>query len=302
MIFTISSQYKRKKHATIRVPVNMLTKQCLAVILTAFLSHVHSAKVLGVFTVASFSHQIVFQPIWKELSLRGHEVTVLTPNPLRDPTLTNLTEIDLSFQYENMEQFKQAVSKGTDHWAMMDVVMDVFVNLTRKLFLSDAVLKFARDNTTTFDVVLAEAVDPTTYAFAAKFKCPLIGISSLSVMNTMHEVHGTPVHPILHPDLTTPYYGAELGFFDKVDIVLFDLYQRYIYHHRYIPAVNSIIKESFGDHFPDTISLQKETSLLFLNTNPIIHGSRPYGPNVIEFGGGISLKPKKPLPSVRKPN
>lgn len=52
----------------------------------------------------SISHQVIFQPIWKELSLRGHKVTVITPNPLKDPTLTNLTEIDISYMYEHMSE------------------------------------------------------------------------------------------------------------------------------------------------------------------------------------------------------
>lgn len=282
------------------VTANMLTRQYLILLLTPLIAYVHSAKILGVFNFPSISHQLVFQPIWKELSLRGHEVTVLTPNPLKDPSLTNLTEIDLSFQYKTFEKLMMRLStKGTNHWSMMSNFATGITENVRELLFSDTILNFINDNTSSYDVVLVEAVDPAAYAFAAKFGCPVIGISSLSVSNPTHEAYGNPTHPTLHPDMVTPYHGGDLGFFEKVDAVLFDLYERYVYNYRLIPTINSIVKETFGKHYPDVRDVQKEMSLLFLNTNPIIHGTRPYGPNVIEIGGGMNIKPKKPLPPVK---
>lgn len=278
----------------------MLIKQDLTLLLTALIAYVRSAKILGVFTVPSVSHQVIFQPVWKELSLRGHEVTVLTPNPLKDPSLTNLTEIDLSFQYKKIEKCKEELSvQSMDHWATVDTFVTVFTNITRELFISDTVSSFIKDNTDSYDVVLVEAVDAATYALAAKFGCPLIGVSSLSVFNAVHEDVGNPTHPVLYPDIMTPYYGSSLTFFEKVDAVLFDLYMRYVFSYQLVPAIDSIAQESFGKDFPGVRSVRKRMSLLFLNTNPIIHGPRPYGPNVIEFGGGMNIKPKKPLPSVK---
>lgn len=59
-----------------------------------------SARVLSVIPIPSYSHQVVFQPLWRELSLRGHQVTTLTTHPINDPSLINLTEIDLGFSYD----------------------------------------------------------------------------------------------------------------------------------------------------------------------------------------------------------
>lgn len=44
-----------------------------------------SARILCVFQMPAVSHHQVFQPIWKELSVRGHEVVVVTPLPLKEP-------------------------------------------------------------------------------------------------------------------------------------------------------------------------------------------------------------------------
>lgn len=277
----------------------MFPRQCVLLLLALLTSSGQTARILGVFTVASISHQMVFQPIWRELSLRGHQVTMLTPNPLKDPSLTNLTEIDLSFQYDNLEDFKHILSQGMDHWTMIGQMQQIFEEIMQKLFQSDEVANFIRKNHSSYDVVLAEAIDPTTYAFAAKLNCPLIGVASLNVLNPTHEALGNPLHPVLHPDFFTPYYGGELTFFERIDSVLFGLYEKYFFDYKYLPSVNVILQRYFGETQIDVKEIERNMSLLFINTNPIIHGVRPYGPNVIEFGGGIHLKTAKPLPSVR---
>lgn len=276
----------------------MLLKQCTYFFIALLAVESQSARILGVFTIASVSHQIVYQPIWRELSLRGHTVTVLAPNPLKDSSLINLTEIDLSFQYELMEQHKQQFAASLSHWTMLDMLSKLLTTFSEQILLRDEVSRLIQDPTISYDVVLAEVIDMTTFAFAAKFKCPLIGIASTTVLNPMHEAMGTPGHPIIHPDVMTPYYGGDkMGFMEKLDSVLFDLYQRY--HRNYVvaPSVDTIVRKYFGN-IPSVSEVEKNMSLLLLNTNPILHKSRPYGPNVIEIGGGLHLKHKKPLPSV----
>lgn len=58
-----------------------------------------SANILGVVLHTSYSHQIPFRPIWRELAARGHNVTVLTTDPMNE-NLANLREIDLSSAYD----------------------------------------------------------------------------------------------------------------------------------------------------------------------------------------------------------
>lgn len=278
----------------------MMCIQILSLLLILTVYNVHSAKILGVSTIASISHQIVFHPIWKELSLRGHEVTVLSPNPLKDPSLTNLTEIDLGFMYKVIESVKGDMSKGMNHWTLIQSLSATFAEISSKVFSSEEVLNFIKDDSKSYDVVLVEMMDPTTYAFATKFKCPIIGIASFTITAMAHEAVGNPAHPVLHPDFHTPYYGGELNFLEKIDALLFDWYARYAFNNIYYPKITAIAKQYFGDSVPDVQDIQKNISMVFLNTNPIIHGVRPYGPNVIEFGGGVHLKPPKHLPSELK--
>jgi hypothetical protein len=64
-----------------------------------FVNSVQCANILGVFISPLFTHQMC-----RELSLRGHQITVITPFPFDDPpTLTNLTNINVEFVHEIMK-------------------------------------------------------------------------------------------------------------------------------------------------------------------------------------------------------
>lgn len=258
----------------------------------------YSAKILGVFNIPSVSHQIVYQPLWKELSLRGHEVTVITPNPLKDPTLTNLTEIDLSFMYDTEDhQISEDVSKGIDHWEFMKLVFELSTGEYTEGFLRHKeVHALINDTSKEFNVVIAEYMLTFTGAFAVRFKCPLIGIAPINVLSTTNVAIGNPVHPILHPDYSN---GAEieLSLFQRVDFVLFAIWERYYHHFVEQPKLDKIVKKYFGDDMPYIGDMEGNVSMLFLNTNPLIHQARPYLPSVVTIGR-MHIKPKKALPQV----
>ena len=42
-----------------------------------------AANILGIFPTPAISHQLTFQAIMKALAARGHQITVISPNPLK---------------------------------------------------------------------------------------------------------------------------------------------------------------------------------------------------------------------------
>lgn len=70
------------------------------VLLLLIFESADNSKILCVFPFPSPSHQFMLQTVSEELSLRGHQVTVITPNPRNATKLVNLTEIDVSFAYQ----------------------------------------------------------------------------------------------------------------------------------------------------------------------------------------------------------
>lgn len=136
----------------------------------------YSAKILGVFSVPSFSHQQIFLRIGKELSLRGHEVTLITSHPMRDNTLKNLTEIDIGHITKFLEnkRFDKILSNENSLWSIMNELRDTFDILAEAIFETKEVHDLINSNKK-FDLVMAESHDPVFFCFGPKFSAPVIG-------------------------------------------------------------------------------------------------------------------------------
>jgi len=138
---------------------------------------VETARILAIIPIPSYSHQIPFRPIWITLSQRGHEVVVITTDPINDPSLTNLTEINLKSNYELKKTLN--FTKMGDSWINVEreqmwplskiVVENVYKHPeVRKMYVAASNQKF--------DVVIAETIKtPGLYALAHRFNAPLIG-------------------------------------------------------------------------------------------------------------------------------
>lgn len=63
--------------------------------LLLFIGHCWSANILAFLPTFTRSHYIAFQPMLKELAVRGHNVTVLSHFALKDPP-PNYHHIDVS--------------------------------------------------------------------------------------------------------------------------------------------------------------------------------------------------------------
>lgn len=132
----------------------------------SFLTLVKTANILCFFSLPSTSHQIVYQVLWKELSLRGHTVTVVTPNPINDPTLTNLTEIDVSDSYEVYRNATANKFSGTiDHWSIIKMFDWLMFTINEAQFRHPKVKELLEDDSKEFDVLLTEPIIVFPIAF-----------------------------------------------------------------------------------------------------------------------------------------
>ncbi|CAH1993766.1 unnamed protein product [Acanthoscelides obtectus] len=191
---------------------------------------VNCARILGIFRVPFLSHQVVYQPIWKELSLKGHQITIVTTHPLNEPELTNLTEIDVS----------EAVSAALKTTSIPEIMSkDVPLHSKiHKLFqthykIAEAVLSHPRFieiyNTTnvSYDLVLAEGTtSPILYAVAAKFKVPLVGINSFGAWTGLLSAMGTPHSTSLYSE-TWSTFRHPMTFSERLRNTLHYIWTRY---------------------------------------------------------------------------
>lgn len=266
-------------------------------ILTVLLNMTHAARILGFYPIPSISHQAVYQPIWKELSLRGHQVTVITPNPLNDSKLANLTEIDIGFLYRYGNDEESKVERELTHWDKAQLYGELAKPLFEVIFRHPLVLQLLNNPAAEFDLVMVESILPHGVAFGYKYRCPVIGMSSLNLLETTHHAIGNPTHPVLFPDIFTTF-GDHLTFWEKIEAVLYSIWWKYMYYIKWMPHFDREMRRYCGEDMPYLADLEGNMSMVFINTNPILHGPRPYSQAVVELGGMMHIHPKKPLPPV----
>ncbi|RZC42789.1 UDP-glucuronosyltransferase 2B9, partial [Asbolus verrucosus] len=266
-----------------------------------FDSYVYSANILGVFMFPSLSHQIVYQPIWRELSLRGHQVTVVTPDPLNDPTLVNLTEISVRYTYDFLKtnKIEEIMSKDKNVFQSINNIFRFMDLIAESELNSTQIQDLIADQSKKFDLILVECFHPVVYAFAGRFKAPIIGVSSLGVPSSIHDVVGNPAHPLLYPDFSFGTNIGQLKMWQKIISVLIYIWCRVHHHNFLVPRSDKMARKYFGNDIPYVGDLEQNMSMLFLNVNPLMYPPRPNVPMIVEMGL-MHINPVKPLPTELK--
>ncbi|CAG9769643.1 unnamed protein product [Ceutorhynchus assimilis] len=258
-------------------------------ILLLFSTATNGARILGIFMTPSYSHQIMFQPIWKELSLRGHEVTVYTPSPLKDPSLTNLTEYDLSFSFEYTKQLEKA---QYDYSKFFNIYVKASEAQLNHPYLQDLLRKA---NNQTFDLLLVEFLWSPYYAFKDIYNVPMVGITSLPLTTSSSDILGMEKHPVVDPDMMLRFTQAKT-FMERVQTWIHTWIYRLMVNYKMAPKLNKQVKKYFAKVDKTTTELAKEVSLVIGNYNFALQNIKPITPKYIPISA-LHVTPQKPLPS-----
>ncbi|KAG5874354.1 hypothetical protein JTB14_022347 [Gonioctena quinquepunctata] len=256
------------------------------------------ANILAIVPAPFYSHQIAFQEIWKELSRRGHQVTLITTVPIDEPDLVNLTVIDMSRSYKLLTE-KYTISKTAENILNMWNWYDIFAKINRDAAeeqLSSVELQdlIHRHHNYHFDLVLVESYFPEFLTFAKIYDCPSVLLTSVDGHTEFHRAMGNPVHPVLNADYATAFH-VELGFFERVTSTVYSLYVSSFETFYVNPAKQKIIDKYFTNSSVTLSQLIKNVDLLFLDCHPVIQGPRAIGPTTINIGMERRLIAKHPL-------
>lgn len=140
-----------------------------------------SARILAMVPTASYSHQIPYRPLWIELNKRGHDVVLVTADPIPNLNLTNFVQIDVGGSYKVIRRidFIRYRFEGIS-WInfLLRDMLPIANNFVEQVFNNTELKKlYAPDSGVKFDVVLSEVLYmPGICAIAHRFKAPFIGI------------------------------------------------------------------------------------------------------------------------------
>lgn len=258
------------------------------------------ARILAVFPTPSISHQIVFRPLVLELARRGHQVTVITTDPVfpKGKTPNNLTEIDVRDSYKIWSDGLLAMKMGRKDdtiFSQLELIMDTISKVFKAQLATDEVQDIIKKKNGHFDLLILEAYVKPALAFTHIFKVPTIQISSLGGLEYNYRSVGAPTHPLLYPTLIHQRL-YNLSNYEKLQ----HLYNQYKTERLFSlieEKDDKLLKNMFGEDIPPIRTLLNNVDMLFLNIHPIWSDNQPVPPNVV-YIGGIHASPPKELPKV----
>ncbi|KAJ8733174.1 hypothetical protein PYW08_001472 [Mythimna loreyi] len=268
------------------------------------LSRVEAARILAYIPSPAISHQSVYRPLTEALVSRGHDVTVVTTDPIfpKGGTPPNLTEIDvhdLSYEIWRAEVVKNTRgAQDDDNIGPMTAIIQSMLKVYDKQLANEELRALITDKRKQFDLILVEAYFIPALAFSHIFKAPVIQAASFGAVYPNYESVGAPAHPLLYPDNSRRKLN-NLTTWEKVR----ELYYTYKLHkmiqENWDTTGNRIIKKHFGPDTPPISELMNNIDMLFLNIHPMFETIRPVPPSVI-YMSGIHQKPTKELPKDLK--
>lgn len=278
----------------------MLCKVALFTIAVWYISFGECARILAIAPLPSYSHQVAFRPIWKQLSLRGHNVTVVTTDPINNPSLTNLTEINIHdvmydiWRSSGIIRLMQQKESQMNPFALVEIYLQLFTNLTDALMEQKEVQKLLEDDVS-FDLVMTEPLISVGLGFADRYKSKLILVMSLEAPAFLHAAVGNPTHPVLYVEAAFPFIPNT--YLKRIIVVVHWLFQT-SFRSKYSEFNTNLLRKHFGEGASSMSEMLDKANMIFVNVNPIFGGVRPVTPSTIYFGGGFHLEQEKPLPEV----
>ncbi|XP_072948816.1 UDP-glycosyltransferase UGT5-like isoform X2 [Epargyreus clarus] len=263
----------------------------LILIFTIIAKYADAANILIVTPFSSKSHYIMLSPIGLELAKRGHNVTIITSIKQLNPP----------------PNYHQVMVENKEIWDVMGTKRPVIFDMTRKSFeeflnevlwngglgFAEMALKsthlqeFLRKNNT-FDLVISEQFyQESLNILAYKYKAPLVLIATTGICMKHNLVVGNPLqlNTIIFEALDLKDHTSIWG---RLRNIYITAYEYVWWKYWYLGKQEALMKKYIPDleePVPSLFGVQKNTSLLLINTHFSFDPPMALLPNIVEIGG-----------------
>ncbi|KAH8400897.1 hypothetical protein KR009_001681, partial [Drosophila setifemur] len=265
------------------------------------------SRILAAFFFPGKSHFMMTNAIIRELVKRGHEVTFITPFSLAKENLgANYKEI-LIAQYDFWPEIKEMTNTNSI-LEMTDVPKMTFLRMVNIMGIHSTDFAFdqpgvqaivnATDKVGKYDLLLAEQFfNEGALILGHLYQIPVITITTFGITNYLSQLFG-----IVSPWSYVPHaympYSDRMSLWERIGNVAMSGTEDLIREFSYYPQQNAVLQKHFSgvlDTVPTIKELQRNISLVLLNSYMPLTSPRPVSYNMISVGG-LHIQPPKALP------
>nr|XP_024216284.1 UDP-glucuronosyltransferase 2A1-like [Halyomorpha halys] len=267
-------------------------KGAICVILFSILNFCHGFNILVMMPFPLYSHTKSYLPLFIELAKRGHNVTMVSPYPLKDP-VPNFNEVVIE---DSMKKMMNDENNKMDVRDMDGVLLRLtgprmFCKLMLDgVFGTDGLKEFLKDTDSKFDMVITETFfcqDPFV-ALGHKYGAAQVSVQTISLFMGAARVTGNPHNPAYVPSAAFPS-SHHMNFWERSKSTFGNLMDYFLSHALWIYLdyyMRSHLAPYPGfENLPSLTDMFKNISLVLLDNHMAISYPRPYLPNVVEIGG-----------------
>ncbi|KAH8369060.1 hypothetical protein KR009_005594 [Drosophila setifemur] len=260
-------------------------------------NEVQSSRILAVFPFPGRSQYIFAEQYLKELSQRGHNVTVINTFG-SDKNEPNFRVIGAKKIHDLMAAFTGMMyNQPVSPWATLTMTTE-FINLLTTCIMDDPAVKDLLASDERFDLVLFETVqNEALFGLAQHFGALTMGISSYGTDRHIDEMMGN-ISPLSYNPMLLSSRTERMGFEDRLwnvwDASLLWLHKRIVH----LPTQRALLRKYFPEAKQSLEEIMDSFSLVLLGQHFSLSYPRPYLPNMIEVGGLHLQQQRKvqPLP------
>ncbi|XP_030239676.1 UDP-glucuronosyltransferase 2B13 isoform X2 [Drosophila navojoa] len=247
------------------------------------------------------SHWMWLEHFQRDLLKRGHHVTSLNNHPTKTPH-ENLTEIILNPIFDIPKHFPKEnlfTMRYASDFQNLQMYWKIGQLTTEHALQDPQVKRLIESQDEHYDLVILEQYFHEAFLmFGHKFKCPVVTIGTMGYADNMDHAMGilTPWSFIPHLLLS---HTDKMSFSQRAYNSYLSLYDVVVRRWYYMPRMQRIAEKYFGSvtkgDFPNVLDLERNISLMLINSHRSVDLPRPSMPGLINVGGA-HIQPVQKLP------
>ncbi|XP_055918163.1 UDP-glycosyltransferase UGT5-like isoform X2 [Eupeodes corollae] len=273
------------------------TTTLIVALLHCTISLTYGSKILALVPHPGKSHFDFFRPLFRGLALAGHDMTVISYFPNKEP-IANYTDVELTGMPIIANNIDLKIFENEQD--LIDFKVPTFFMINgwglegcEAAFNSKAIKELLAKKEH-YDVVLIEQFsNDCMMAIAHVLQAPVVALSSCAIMPWHYKRMGSPFIPSFMPVNFLPHTD-EMTFFQRLNNFFHYYAMNFLYDQITQKATNEMIRKYLGDSIPPIEELVLNTNAMLINQHYSLTGSVPYAPGIVEIGG-LQIQAPSPI-------